>query len=126
MIPSQDINLLQKVAAYIERTQPLLDRQAETLTKQAEDKSAFIKRATQAAGVLAHRGVIDPRRVSEFVDKVAADPTSVWAFIEKLAGSITPDALGDAVRTKIASGGTVDPWERVFFGVGAENTGMVQ
>lgn len=110
--------IMAKVAAYIESTQPLID-------SHNEQQSAFVKRATQAAGVLAHRGVIDSRRVNEFVDKVASDPAAVWELVEKLAAIIPVDALGEAVREKVASGKKIDPFERVFFGIGAENSGMV-
>lgn len=110
--------IMSKVAAYIETTQPLIDAQN-------EQRSSFVKRATQAAGVLAHRGVIDPSRVNTFIDKVAADPTSIWEFIEKLAAIVPVDALGEAVREKVASGEKVCPFERMFFGVGAEKSGMV-
>jgi hypothetical protein len=110
--------LMMKTAAYIERTQPLID-------KQNEQRNAFVKRATQAAGVLVHRGVIDRRNANEFVDKVAADPQSVWEFVEKLAATVPVDSLGEGVQRKIASGAKVDAFERVFFGIGAEDTGMV-
>ena len=110
--------LSEKVAAYIEKTQPLLD-------KQCEAQAAFVKRATQAAGVLANRGVIDQRRVNDFIDKVAADPSSVWEFVEKLAAAMPADALGDAVQTKLASGQKLDPFERIFFGRETGNSGMV-
>jgi hypothetical protein len=110
--------LLVKTASYIERTQPLLDAQN-------EQRNTFTKRATQAAGVLAHRGIIDARRVNEFVDKVAADPTAVWEFVEKLAAVVPVDTWGEAVRQKVASSGKVDPFERIFFGIGAEVSGMV-
>lgn len=110
--------IMVKVAEYIEATQPVID-------KQNEQRIQFTKRATQAAGVLAHRGVIDSRRVNEFIDKVAEDPAAVWDFVEKLASAVTPDALGEAVREKVASGAAVDAFERVFFGLGTGNSGMV-
>ena len=110
--------LTQKVAAYIEQTQPQLDRFIEA-------RSDFVKRATQAAGVLANRGVIDARKVNEFVDQVAENPAAVWEFVEKLASAMPADALGEAVQSKIASGQKLDPFERMFFGHGTENTGMV-
>jgi hypothetical protein len=110
--------LTTKIADYIERTQPLID-------SQNEQRSNFVKRATQAAGVLAHRGVIDARRVNEFIDKVAADPSAVWEFVEKLAAALPTDNLGEAVQQKVASGAKVDAFERIFFGRGAEKSGMV-
>ena len=111
--------LMVKTAAYIEATQPLLDQHA----KQRGD---FVKRATQAAGVLAHQGVIRSSQVNAFVDQVAADPTSVWAFVEKLAETVSADTMGQAVREKVAAGKSVDPFERRFFGVGEVQSGMVE
>jgi len=111
--------MMSKVAAYIEQTQPLIDQHN-------EQRSSFVKRATQAAGVLAHRGVINPNRVNDFIDKVAEDPSLVWAFVEKLAATVSADAMGQAVREKMASGKPVDPFERAFFGVGEGQSGMVE
>ena len=114
-----DTALMSKVADYIEKTQPLLD-------KAAEQQSSFVKRATQAAGVLAHRGVIHRDSVNEFVDKVAEDPTRVWDFIEKLARAANAETMGQAVSEKGASGSPVDPFERHFFGRGQTPSGMVE
>jgi len=75
---------------------------------------------------LANRGLIDSRRVNEFIDKVAEDPAEVWTFVEKLASAVTVDSMGSAVQTKTASGGRVDPFEKAFFGIGAGDTGMVE
>ena len=110
--------LTQKVAAYIEHTQPKLDRFTEA-------HSEFVKRATQAAGVLANRGVIDARTVNAFIDKVAENPAEVWAFVEKLASAMPADSLGEAVQSKMASGQKLDPFERILFGHTAGNSGMV-
>lgn len=118
MDPNQQ-KLLEKVASYIESTQSRIDADNEA-------RSKFTKRATQAAGVLANRGVIDSRRVNDFVDKVAADPTAVWDLVEKMASAMAPDSLGEATVHKTAEAAkTVDPFERVFFGVGASTPGMV-
>ncbi len=111
-----DNDLMAKTAAYIERTQPLID-------EANEQRSAFTKRATQAAGVLAHHGVIDKRRVNDFIDKVASDPSSVWAFVEKLATAIPVDSLVEAVQTKVAAGSKLDAFELEFFGQPG-NSGM--
>ena len=99
--------LMSKTAAYIERTQPLID-------KHLDQQADFVKRATQTAGVLVHRGVIDRRRVNEFVDKVAESPAAVWDFVEKLAASVTADGLGEGVVHKSASRSR-DAFERTFF-----------
>jgi len=110
--------IMAKTAAYIEKTQPIIDAE---LDKQAE----FVRRATQAAGVLAHRGVIDRRRVDEFVDKVAESPSSVWDFVEKLAASVSADGLGEGVAHKSASV-TRDAFERVFFPEYSTHSGMIE
>jgi len=111
--------VMEKTAEYIERTQPLIDQFN-------EKQSAFVKRATQAAGVLAHRGVISQSAVNSFVDAVAADPSQVWSFVEKMAAAVSVDTLGQGVREKMAAGKSVDPFERVFFGVGEAHSGMVE
>ena len=112
-------NILEKSAAYIERTQPLLD-------KQNEEKSAFVQRATKAAGVLASRGVLGQRDVNALVDKVAASPASVWDVVEKLAHMVGADTLGEVGREKVASAPEACPFERRFFGVNNDQSnGMV-
>lgn len=112
-------DLGKKIASYIERTQPLIDAHA-------EERSTFIKRATQAAGVLAHRGVIDPKHVNDFIDKVAEDPASVWAFVEKLASAVASDSLGDVSSEKTAGEAKVDPWVKAFFPQVGSSNGMVE
>ena len=111
--------IMAKVAQYIERTQPLIDQQN-------EQRDSFVKRATQAAGVLAHRGVIGSNQVNSFVDSVVADPAKVWSFVEKLAAAVSADTMGQGVREKMAAGKPVDPFERAFFGVGEQHSGMVE
>lgn len=101
--------ILMKSAEYVERTQPLID-------KQNEENMAFVERATKAAGVLASRGVLDKRSVDGFVDKIASDPKSVWDVVEKLASLVGVDTLGEVGREKVASAGVQDPWEARFFG----------
>lgn len=101
-------NILMKSAEYIERTQPLIDRQN-------EEKAAFVEKATKAAGVLASRGVLGKRDVNGFVDKVAANPASVWEVVEKLASLVGVDAMGE-VSHKVAAATDEDPFVRRFFG----------
>jgi len=110
--------IMVKTAEYIEKTQPIIDAE---LIKKAE----FVKRATQAAGVLAHHGVIDRRRVDEFVDKVAESPASIWDFVEKLAASISADGLGEGVMHKSASDSR-DAFERVFFPEYSNHSGTIE
>ena len=114
--------LTEKMAAYIEATQPLID-------SQNEQRSAFVKRATQVAGVLAHRGIMDQKRIDAFVDKVASDPSAVWDVVEKLAASLGSYTLGAVSGEKVAAGVvSTDPWERRFFGdqSDAQSSGSIE
>jgi hypothetical protein len=112
-------NILMKSAEYIERTQPLLD-------KRNEEKAAFVEKATKAANVLATRGVLGKRDVNGFVDKIASDPTAVWEVVEKLAGLVSVDTLGEVGREKVASATDEDPFVRRFFGNNSDaHSGMV-
>lgn len=113
----QTNNILIKVASYIEATQPRID-------EDNKRRIAFTKRATQAAGILAHRGIIAGHAVDGFVDTVSQDPSAVWDVVEKLAAHVAPDNLGTPTRHKAAAS-KVDPWERVFFGVDAVTPGMI-
>lgn len=112
-------SILMKSAEYVASTQPLLD-------KRNEEKAAFVERATKAASVLASRGVLGKRDVNGFVDKVAADPTTVWEVVEKLAGLVGVDTLGEVGREKVASATDEDPFVRRFFGNNSDtHSGMV-
>ena len=113
-------NILMKSAAYVATTQPLLDRHN-------EKKASFVEKATKAASVLASRGVLGKRDVDGFVDKVASNPASVWEVVEKLAGLVGADTLGEVGREKVASAtGSSDPFERLFFGENNDHSsGMV-
>lgn len=110
--------LMMKVAEYIEKTQPILD-------EHNEQRIQFIKRATETAELLAERGIIDRRKINDFIDKIASDPSSVWSFIEKLSSAITADDIGIASHVKVSSDDKVCPFERVFFGIGTNNFGSV-
>jgi hypothetical protein len=98
---------LQKTAQYIEQTQTVIDQYNENRTK-------FVKKATQVAGVLANRGLIGRDKVDAFVDKVAEDEsgTEVWNLVEKLAEFISADELGQGSEKVASSGKTLDAWER--------------
>ena len=100
--------IMQKTAEYIETTQTLLDNYN-------ENRTAFLKRANQVAGVLANKGVITRDKVDAFVDKIAADETNteVWNLIEKLADCLPVDDLGAAATEKMASASDLDPFEKL-------------
>lgn len=97
----------QKVAEYIELTQPLID-------KQNEHRNLFLKRANQVAGVLANRGIIGHDKINAFVDKIAADETGseVWNLVEKLAEVVSSDTMGEVsnLAVKKANLGPFEKW----------------
>ena len=94
--------------------------------KKAEDfgkaRAGFAKRATEAAKVLAERGVIDSDNVDTYVDKVAEDPNSVWDTVEKLAGMVSAPTLGGVSGVGSNSAADIDPFVREFLpGTGRGN-----
>jgi len=115
---------MEKVARYIEVTQPLIDQHN-------ENRNEYIKRAHQVAGVLANRGIIARDRVNSFVDKCAADEsgTEVWNLVEKLAACLPVDELGKIAEVA-ADGVKYDAFERLaLFGDARADTrapGMVE
>lgn len=76
-------------------------------------RAGFAKRATEAAKVLAERGIIDGDSVNTFVDKVAADNNAVWDTIEKLAGMISAPTLGGVSHVE-SPRAVEDPFIREF------------
>ena len=109
---TEDVNkVMAKVASYIEKTQPLLD-------KQAELRDNFLKRAHQTAGVLANKGLIAHDAIDAFVSKVAADENGgeVWSLVERLADALPTDSLGEGMREKVAAAGKpLDAFEKLAF-----------
>lgn len=105
---SLDISAMQKVAslcgAAVRQSEKLAaaEEKAKAAEKRAEEaeknfgnvRAGFAKRATEAAKVLAERGVIDSDNVNTFVDKVAEDMNRVWDTVEKLAEMVSAPTLG--------------------------------
>ena len=118
---------LKEAASYIEVTQPALDR-----FNQFQDN--FLKRAHQVAGALADRGVIQRHEITKLVDKLAEDPLRALDLVEKVAGLVTPEALGKTaqdVELQKSAASVTDPFERLaLFGdsraEGAVNSGLVE
>ena len=98
---------LEKVAKYIAETQPQIDQYN-------ENRNLFIKRAYQAAGVLANRGLIQRDKVNAFVDKIAEDAsgTEVWDLVEKLAEHFPVEELGEAAEKAASAGANLDAFEK--------------
>ena len=115
-----DISAMQKVAdlcgAAVMQSEKLAAAE-----KKIEDfgkaRAGFAKRATEAAKVLAERGVIDSDNVGAFVDKVAEDMNSVWDTVEKMAEMVSAPTLGGS--SDIASPRAADdPFIREFLSGG--------
>ncbi len=126
-----DLDFMQKTAAYIAKVQPENDRLAKEvaslkaeLAKTASAKDSFVKRATQIAGVLANRGLLDKTDIDQFVDKVAEDHSNVWDLVEKLASTIGADSLGEGSKDKLDTAATGDPWYDTFFRKGSGNSSI--
>lgn len=131
--------ILEKTAAYIDASQTELeDANAKLATTKTELKTLqtklashdekrrrFVKRATQASGVLANRGIIEAYKVNEFVDKAAEDPNVVWGLVEKLASALSADSFTEGTLEKV-SASSADPFERNFFGIGGLEDGMIE
>lgn len=126
--------LMKKTASYIEAVQPKLDKidsytekiaeYNKKISKYEDKKVEFVKRASQAAGVLANRGIIDQSSVNEVVDRVASNPTEVWDLVEKMATAFDLGTLGDISNQKTGEN-TADPWEREFLGATSTRSGMI-
>ena len=92
-----DIPAMQKVAelcgAAVMQSEKLAaaEREIEDFGKV---RAGFAKRATEAAKVLAERGVLDSDDVNTYVDKVAGDMSKVWDTVVKMAGMISAPTLG--------------------------------
>jgi len=100
--------IIEKAAEYVAQTQPLLD-------KHASEKRAFDTQLQRTAGVLADRGMIRRDKITDFVDKVAADPRNGLLFIEKMAHLVGADNLGAPSEIKQASvADATDPFVRAF------------
>lgn len=113
-----DVSAMQKVANLCGAAVMQAEKLA-AAEKKIEDfdkaRAGFAKRATDAAKVLAERGVIDSDNVNAFVDKVAEDATSVWDTVVKLAEMVSAPTLGGVspIEEKRASADD-DPFVREF------------
>ena len=113
---NMDITAMQKVAelcgAAVKQSEKLAAAE-----KQIEDfgkvRAGFAKRATEAAKVLAERGVIDSDNVDTFVDKVAEDMNNVWDTVVKLAEMVSAPTLG-GVSSIESPRAADDPFIREF------------
>ena len=111
-----DISAMQKVASLCGAAVMQAEKLA-AAEKKIEDfgkaRAGFAKRATEAAKVLAERGVIDSDNVNTFVDKVAEDVNSVWDTVEKLAEMISAPTLGGVSQVETPRAAD-DPFIREF------------
>lgn len=92
-----DITAMQKVASLCGTAVMQAEKLAaaeEQINNFGKIRADFTKRATEAAKVLAERGVIDSDNINTYVDKVAEDMSDVWNTVEKLAEMISAPTLG--------------------------------
>jgi len=113
--------LLQKTAAYVEQTQPIVD-------EYNRFKNAFTKAAHQAVGALVTRGIVEETKADTLVDRLSSDPKQAFRLVTKLAEMIGADNLGGASKEKVAAS-NLDPFEKlaVYGDVNADDstTGLV-
>lgn len=88
-------------------------------------RAGFAKRATEAAKVLAERGVIDSDNVDTYVDKVAEDMSSVWDTVEKLAEMVSAPTLGGVSHVESSRAADVDPFIRTFLSDNSRGNGYI-
>lgn len=125
-----DISAMQKVANLCGAAVMQAEKLA-AAEKKIEDfgkaRAGFAKRATEAAKVLAERGVINSDNVNTFVDKVAEDINSVWDTVEKLAEMVSAPTLGGVSQiTSTRAAADEDPFIREFLsGNGNRGNGYV-
>ena len=125
-----DVSAMQKVANLCGAAVMQAEKLA-AAEKKIQDfdkaRAGFAKRATDAAKVLAERGVIDSDNVNAFVDKVAEDANSVWDTVVKLAEMVSAPTLGSVsqIEEKRASADD-DPFVREFLtGNGSRGNGYI-
>lgn len=116
MTEGLDISAMQKVAnlcgAAVMQAEKLAAAEKK-ISDFGKVRAGFAKRATEAAKVLAERGVIDSDNVNTFVDKVAADANAVWDTVEKLAEMVSAPTLGGVSHVESPRAAD-DPFIREF------------
>ena len=101
-----DVNgLLKQAVDYVGFVQPQIDNYN-------EQKETFIKKSHQVVGMLVGKGLMHKNKSNELIDKLAENPAVALDVIDKLAGMITPVALGSGSDIKSASY-IKDPFERL-------------
>ena len=114
---SFDLSAMRKVAdlcsAAVKQSEKLAAAE-KTIEDFGKARAGFAKRATEAAKVLAERGVIDSDNVDAFVDKVAEDMSYVWGTVEKLAEMVSAPTLGGVSDVGSSRAAEDDPFIREF------------
>ena len=90
MVDEYTRKLEEKVANYIEATQPELEKLAEY---RANDRE-FVKRASQSVGTLVGFGLVDKADASAMIDKLAADHTQVFGVLDDIASRVRAPSIG--------------------------------
>lgn len=97
----------EKVAAYIEKVQPVADAYEDL-------RARFVKRAHEVAGILAERGIIAPTASNKLVDKLAADQTKALDLVVQIADMIKVSDFGKKADVSIPSATGSDPFANLF------------
>jgi len=102
--------IMQKMAGYIEVTQPQLDAIA-------EHRALRVKRAEQVSSFLVERGLFSKSAQDEFVTRIAQDESGTASFdlVQKLAELVAPVQYGSASSGSAPVGDPQDPWDSRLF-----------
>jgi len=120
--------ILNKTASYVEASQAEIGSLRSELQKRAAADQAFNAQVQRTAAVLADRGVLEPGKVNDFVDKIASSPLKVLETLEKLAKLVEVSSLGGPTSTKVAAADKhADPFVAELFPefASASRSGMI-
>ena len=107
-------DILKKTAEYVAIVQPELEKSAALLEKHAEAIQVFVKKAQGVVAVLVHRNIIDEHKKQAMLEKLAADHSYALDVLEKLAGIVGADQMGNPSYITKESEDKADPFEREF------------
>ena len=108
---AQVTGIMQKVAGYIEATQPLLDQIA-------EHRALRTQHAEKVAALLVERGLLSKSASDDFVTRIAQDESGTTSldFVQKLAELVAPVQYGSASSGSALVGNPDCPYDRWLFG----------
>lgn len=97
---------LKQAAEYVERTQPLLDKQAAALDKLAAERDAYLAQIDKTVTRLVDLGEIDPSKKAQLIDELSQSPIELCRFTRELAARPRgAQALGKPSNANVLPGG---------------------